>query len=87
MTRRDGILAALAAMISVVMGNRTATADGNVLAQASDDVAIKVPKGGIYMNLDGWTDFNFSLGSETIKLTPEEIFLALKAPHGQGGRE
>lgn len=73
MNRRNAVIAALAAIVGLTTGRARARSFAVVNSNS-----ITIPKGAVSMDLDAFTDFEFTLGKETVKLTPAEIMAALK---------
>jgi YD repeat-containing protein len=86
MTRRKGMIAALAAICGIMSDTaKTAeTTDKSGWTWNHDAngnlVSITRPKGAITFPLDTYTEFVFTLDKEEVRLSPAEVFAALKAP-------
>jgi len=74
MNRRQGIIAVLAASVGLL--SRKANADGTT-DKAFMVIQLSNPR-NITFNLDGFKDFTFTQGIDTVTLSPEEIMAAIK---------
>lgn len=84
MTRRNGVLAALAAICGLMSGRYSRAGDSRWVETRDTHgnvTSITAPKGAVTMPLDSFTEYNFTLGNETVTLTPTEVMAALKEPH------
>ena len=69
MTRRQGMIAALTGLISI-MTEKT---------RAQESVLLKIPRGRVTFPLDSYDGYDFSLNGKTVRFTPQEVFDALNA--------
>lgn len=79
MTRRKGIIAVLGSICGIMSGKaavgewvETLDANGNMASWT-------IPKGAITFPLDSYTEFVFTLDKEEVRMSPAEVFAALKA--------
>ena len=77
MTRRNGVIAALAAMVSLMSG-KAETKEDKALENKDRSLIFRLPKSSLHFNLDSYISYVFSLNGETVELTPQEMMAALR---------
>lgn len=77
MTRRQGIIAALAALVGIQTGRAKAEPTLKMEGNGAS-ASINFPRGALSFNIDSFTEYRFSMNGETITLKPSEVMDALR---------
>ena len=79
MTRKHALIAILGGICAVMTGKARSEEDQKVsgFTYTDNKTSLTIPKGALSFNLDNFTEFRFSVGDQTVTLTPAEMMTAL----------